>query len=86
MISLDASVAWRHEFLDDTSIIDAAMIGQPGTAFEIAGVKVDRDAAIVGSGLNYALSDHCNMYANYNLLFSCNYAAHTGLSGIQYTW
>lgn len=52
----------------------------------MSGVNVDRDAAIFGTGLNYALSDSCSLYANYDLLFSKSYTAHAGLGGFQYAW
>ena len=86
LLTLDASAAWRHEFLDENRIIDASFAGQTGGAFAVSGINVDRDAAIVGTGLNYAVSTHCSVYANYDLLFSRNYAAHAGLGGLQYAW
>jgi outer membrane autotransporter protein len=86
LITLDASASWRHEFLNDNRVIDASFTGQTGSAFAISGVNVDRDAAIIGTGLNYAMSDHFSVYANYDLLFSQDYTAHTGLGGFQYIW
>jgi outer membrane autotransporter protein len=86
LLTLDASATWRHEFLDENRIIDASFVGQTGGAFAVSGLNIDRDAAIVGTGLNYAASHHCSVYANYDLLFSRNYAAHAGLGGLQYAW
>ncbi len=86
LLTLNASASWRHEFLDDNRVLDATFVGMPGSAFAVSGVNVDRDAAIVGTGLNYAMSAHCSAYANYDLLFSRNYAAHAGLGGFQYVW
>jgi outer membrane autotransporter protein len=86
LITLDASAAWRHEFLNDSRVIDASFVGQTGGAFAISGVNVDRDVALIGTGLNYAISDHCSVYGGYNLLFSLDYTAHAGLGGLQYTW
>jgi len=86
MISLECLAAWRHEFLDDLRIIDAMFPGQPGGAFTVAGVNVDRDAAILGAGLSFAVWSQCKLYANYDLLLSRNYAAHAGAGGLQYSW
>jgi outer membrane autotransporter protein len=86
LLTLDASVAWRHEFLNNDRIFDASFVGQPGGAFAVSGLNVDRDAAIIGTGLNYALSHNCSIYANYDLLLSKDYAAHAGVGGFQYAW
>jgi outer membrane autotransporter protein len=86
LLTLDASAAWRHEFLNDNRVLDALFVGQTGGTFAVSGANVDRDAAVVGTGLNYALSNKCSVYANYDLLFSANYAAHAGLGGFQYAW
>jgi outer membrane autotransporter protein len=86
LLTLDASAAWRHEFLNENAIVDASFAGQTGGTFAVTGNNVDRDAAIVGAGLNYAMSDHCSVYANYDLLFSKDDAAHSGLGGLQYAW
>ncbi len=86
LLTWNASAAWRHEFLDDNRVLDATFVGMTGSAFAVSGVNVDRDAAIVGTGLNYAMSNHCSAYANYDLLFSRNYAAHASLGGFQYVW
>ena len=86
LLTWNASASWRHEFLDDNRVLDATFVGMTGSAFAVSGINVDRDAAIVGTGLNYAMSNHCSAYANYDLLFSRNYAAHAGLGGFQYIW
>jgi len=86
LLTLNASTSWRHEFLDDNRVLDATFVGMTGSAFAVSGVNVDRDAAIMGTGLNYAMSAHCSAYANYDFLFSRNYAAHAGLGGFQYVW
>ena len=86
LLTWNASASWRHEFLDDGRVLDATFGGMTGSAFAVSGINVDRDAAIVGTGLNYAVSSHCSLYANYDLVFSRNYAANAGLGGFQYTW
>lgn len=86
LVTLDASAAWRHGFLNENRIIDASFAGQTGGTFAVSGINVNRDAAILGAGLNYALSDHCAVYATYDLVFSKDYAAHAGLGGLQYAW
>jgi fibronectin-binding autotransporter adhesin len=86
LITLDASAAWRHEFLNDNHVIDALFAGQTGGAFAVSGANVDRDAAIIGTGLKCDLFEHSSIYANYDVLFSKDYVAHAGMGGFQYVW
>ena len=85
-IALEGRALWRHEFLDEARIVDAAFAGQPGGAFVINGVNVDRDAAILGGGLNFCLCSGAELYVNYDLLVSQNYTAHAGTGGLSLAW
>ena len=84
--TIEGRALWRHEFLDEARILDAQFAGQPGGAFAIQGVNVDRDAAILGGGLSLRLTDHAKIYANYDLLISENYAAHASTGGLMLAW
>ena len=48
-LTVEGRAAWRHEFLNENRIMDASFAGQTGTNFAVAGINVDRDAAIVGT-------------------------------------
>ena len=86
LITLEGRAAWRHEFLDDNRVLDATYVGQTGAAFAIDGINVDRDAAMLGTGLTFDVSKSLKLCANYDLLLSANYAAHAGTGGFQFAW
>ena len=86
LITLEGRAAWRHEFLDDNRILDATFAGQTGTAYAIQGINVDRDAAILGTGLTYDMTKSLKFGLNYDLLFSSNYTAHAGSGNFTCAW
>ena len=86
LITLEGRAAWRHEFLDENRILDATFAGQSGTAYAIQGINVDRDAAILGTGLTYDMTKSLKFGLNYDLLFSSNYTAHAGTGNVQLAW
>ena len=85
LMVLEGRVAWRHEFLDEERILDGTF-GPNQVAFSAVGANVDRDVAILGTGLNCCLSDHTQLFANYDILTSNNYTAHAGTGGLVFTW
>lgn len=86
LLSLEGRVLWRHEFLDEARLVDARLASYPGSSFTVQGVSVDRDVAILGGGLTFCLRTGAEIYANYDLLISQNYTAHTGTGGLTLMW
>ena len=86
LVTLEGRAAWRHEFLDDNRVLDATFAGQTGTAYAIQGINVDRDAAILGTGLTYDYTKSLKFGLNYDLLFSANYTAHAGSGNVALAW
>ena len=86
LLTLEGRAAWRHEFLDESRVLDASFAGQTGGTFAIAGVNVDRDAAILGTGLTCHISKAFSVFANYDVVVSQDYTAHVGSGGLQYAW
>ena len=86
LITLEGRAAWRHEFLTENRILDATFAGQGGTPMAIFGENVDRDAAILGTGLSYDLTKSLKLSANYDLLLSTNYTAHAGAGTVEFGW
>ena len=86
LLSLEGRALWRHEFLDEARVLDATFAGQPGGAFVVNGVNVDRDAAVLGAGLTFHLSAGWRLHANYDLLTNQNYTAHAGTGGLTFLW
>ena len=86
LITLEGRAAWRHEFLNESRVLDAGFAGQTGAAFAIDGINVDRDAALLGTGLSFDVTKTFKLSANYDLLLSTNYAAHAGTGGAEFAW
>ena len=86
LLTLEGRAAWRHEFLDESRILDASFAGVSGSSFAIAGENVDRDAAIVGLGATYQIRTGFSVFTSYDLSVSQNYTAHAGAGGVQYQW
>jgi uncharacterized protein with beta-barrel porin domain len=86
MLTLEGRAAWRHEFLNESRVLDASFAGQIGGTFAIAGLNVDRDTAIMGLGATYHLTTAFAVFANYDVAASQNYTAHVGSGGLQYAW
>jgi len=86
LLSLEGRALWRHEFLDEARVLDATFTGQPGPAFVINGVNVDRDAAILGGGVGFCLAQGAKLFVDYDLLVSENYTAHAGSGGLMFVW
>lgn len=86
LLSLEAHALWRHEFLNETRMLDARFGQSPGSTFTVQGVNVDRDAAILGSNVTFCLSNGVELYGNYDLLISKNQTAHAGTGGLMLVW
>jgi len=86
LLSIEGRALWRHEFLAESRVLDAMFAGQSGGGFAIRGVNVDRDAAILGSGVSIGSARGVMIYVNYDLLVSANYTAHAGSGGLTFIW
>lgn len=86
ILTIEGRAAWRHEFLDESRVLDAAFAGVSGSSFAIAGMNVDRDMAILGLGTTYHVTSAFSLFANYDALTSENYTSHTGSGGMQVAW
>uniref|UniRef100_UPI0026301576 autotransporter outer membrane beta-barrel domain-containing protein n=1 Tax=uncultured Roseibium sp. TaxID=1936171 RepID=UPI0026301576 len=64
-VSLNGSLAWQHAFgdLDATSLM---RFDSGGDAFEISGMPLDRDTALIQTGLNLDFGKNVNLTASYN--------------------
>jgi outer membrane autotransporter protein len=54
-----------HEYLDDEARITAGFAAAPGSTFQVAGPKLDRNRARVGAGVTAALSERLSLNAGY---------------------
>ncbi len=58
------TVGWQHAFGDTTSIANMAFTGTT-TPFQVEGVPIAEDTAILGAGLAYSLSNLATIEVNY---------------------
>jgi outer membrane autotransporter protein len=61
---LTAQLGWRHAYGDLTP--DAVMMFEGGDAFRVSGVAYSRDAAEIGAGATFAVSDRTDVTAGYS--------------------
>ncbi|MGB8356689.1 MAG: autotransporter outer membrane beta-barrel domain-containing protein, partial [Chthoniobacteraceae bacterium] len=59
--------AWQHEFMDDNRAIDGAFIGSSLGGFAVETTKPQRDAALVGVGVNFTVRDTMTLFFDYDV-------------------
>ncbi|HEY2707764.1 MAG TPA: autotransporter domain-containing protein [Caulobacteraceae bacterium] len=85
VLSVDADLAWAHEFQDVTPVAAESFAGVAGTGFAQAGVTTGRDAAMVRAGLTYSLAKLA-LFAHYDGAFSDRANQHTISAGFRLAW
>jgi outer membrane autotransporter protein len=83
---IEARAAWRHEYLNDSRVLDATFADVSSTSFAISGVNVDRDVGIFGLGVNYRFAKTFSVYCNFDLLAAQDDRADAITGGFQYLW
>jgi subtilase-type serine protease len=76
--TLRGTLGWRHAFDEVTPFSTFAFTG--GSAFNIAGVPIARDAAVVDAGLEFAIAKGATVGISYNGQFG-NEAADQSVRG-----
>jgi outer membrane autotransporter protein len=66
------TLGWRHAFGDTTPFSTFAFAG--GSAFNIAGVPIAREAAVVNAGIDFALTKAATVGLSYGGQFGGNAA------------
>ena len=59
--------AWQHEFLDDSRAINADFVGSGLGAFSVQTTNPQRDAALVGVGVNITVRDTMTLFFDYDV-------------------
>ena len=59
--------SWQHEFLDDSRAISGAFIGSGLAPFSVQTTTPQRDAALVGVGVNFTVRDRATLYFDYDV-------------------
>jgi autotransporter-associated beta strand protein len=78
--------SWLHDFKDIAAPTTASFEGAPTVPFQVSGVNVGRDAAIVGTGLTASFRHGINAFMDYDATVRSNELDHTVSGGIRYTW
>ena len=60
--------AWQHEYLNHSRGISASFEGSGLAPFSVQTSAPQRDAAVVGLGLNFTFHDRLTLFADYELL------------------
>src|SRR5262249_13189096 len=64
--AVEGRAAWQHEFLDDSRTISASLIGADLPLFKISTRSPERDAALVGGGLNVTFQNRYTLFGDYD--------------------
>lgn len=75
-LTLRGGLGWRHAFGDVTPTVEQRFAG--GESFSISGAPIDRDAAILETGLDLELSETTTLSLDYDGQLSPNAQEHTG--------
>ena len=67
VLGVDVRAEWQHEFLDDSRGISAGFIGSGLNNFSVQTRLPERDAALVGLGLNLTLQDRLTLFVDYDV-------------------
>jgi outer membrane autotransporter protein len=78
-------LAWAHEFGDTDRDVKAGFLGTTST-FTIDGVEPDEDSALVGIGLNAAMTDNLTLFLDYDGEFRSDFDGHAVSGGLRYNF
>jgi outer membrane autotransporter protein len=82
----ELTAEWQHEFLDDSRGIIAGF-GSGLAPFSVQTSRPDRDAGVVGAGINFTFRNRVTLFADYNLtMWRTNYYDQTVNGGCKVSW
>jgi outer membrane autotransporter protein len=80
-ITPEITGGWIHDY-GDGEITSTAQFVQGGPAIVLDGIARIKNRALVGMGLNIAVSPKCNLFAKYDGVLASKYCSHTGQAGM----
>jgi uncharacterized protein with beta-barrel porin domain len=87
VISPEFHAIWRHEFLDRSMLVLSNFEGvSQADSFEIHGLDVDRDAAMLGGEWSIYLTNSTAITGRYDLVLSERQIGHVGRFNLQCVW
>jgi len=84
--SLDAQLAWAHQYGMQTQAINASFEGAADSGFTVHGSGPARDMAQVGVGARVELGRQIHAFLRYDGEFGGGGHTHAGSAGIDYRW
>ena len=82
----EMKVAWSHDFDIDDRLINSSFSGTPGSAFVFRGQDVSKDAATLGAGITYALTNGLSAAVRYSADLSEDYTNQSVHGEIRYAF
>ena len=79
-------LGWAHEYADTARPMTAAFAGAPTASFTVYGAQPQRDAAVIGLGLNTRIADQTSLYARYDGEITGRDDTHVFSAGLRMTW
>ena len=81
----DVSVRWEHEFLRNSSRINASFTGAPGAVFQARTAKPSRDGVSLDAGLTLTIKDTTKVFVRYSgQLTGAGGQTHAGAVGLRF--
>ena len=85
-LSIALRLGWAHEYADTARSMTASFQGAPSAAFTVYGASLQRDAAVIGFGLETRLAPATLLYARYDGEIAGRDNAHAGTAGLRLSW
>jgi outer membrane autotransporter protein len=87
VIRPEISLAWQHEFGDQSYSIVSSFANGAGNSFTVNSPQVGRDSLLIGAGAAVLLSDRVSLYAYYDgEIIRANYESNNVSAGVRLTF
>jgi outer membrane autotransporter protein len=87
VIKPELSLAWQHEFGDQSYAIVSSFANGAGNGFTVNSPQIGRDSLLIGAGAAVLLSDRISIYAYYDgELARTNYQSNSVSAGVRMTF
>ncbi len=83
IVEPEIRLRWDHDFLDQAADSRASL---GGTAFQVAGTRSGRDAAVLGLGLTAQIDDRLQAHAGYDANLRRGAHSHAIAAGLRLVW
>ncbi|HBJ34950.1 MAG TPA: hypothetical protein DDZ51_09355, partial [Planctomycetaceae bacterium] len=78
-------LGWMHEYLDTNERFEARFIDET-RSFEVQGVDLGRDWAVIGGNLQWAMFNYATAIFAYQGQVNSTQSLHTGAAGLEVRW